>query len=62
MSLLLIKGTRESAGVNAVIVTLKVAVVLIFIFLGWQYINNDNYTHTFHQTKECLDNSVLAEL
>jgi APA family basic amino acid/polyamine antiporter len=44
MSLLLIKGTQESAFVNAIIVTLKVAVVLTFIFLGWRYINNDNYT------------------
>lgn len=43
MSLLLIKGTKESATVNAIIVTLKVAVVLIFIFLGWKYINNTNY-------------------
>ncbi len=43
MSLLLIKGTQESAFVNAIIVALKVAVVLIFIFLGWKYINNDNY-------------------
>ncbi|MGN6402485.1 MAG: amino acid permease [Flavisolibacter sp.] len=43
MSLLLIKGTSESAFVNAIIVALKVAVVLIFIFLGWKYINNDNY-------------------
>src|SRR6218665_4112408 len=44
MSLLLIKGTKESANVNAVIVMLKVTVVLVFIFLGWQYIKNDNYT------------------
>lgn len=44
MSLLLIKGTQESARVNAVIVALKVAVVLIFIFLGWKYINTANYT------------------
>jgi len=43
MSLLLIKGTKESAFFNGFIVTLKVAVVLIFIFLGWKYINNDNY-------------------
>jgi basic amino acid/polyamine antiporter, APA family len=43
MSLLLIKGTRESAFVNAIIVTLKVAVVLTFIFLGWKYINKANY-------------------
>ncbi len=44
MSLLLIKGTKESATVNAVIVGLKITVVLIFIILGWKYINNSNYT------------------
>ena len=43
MSLLLIKGTKESATVNAVIVALKVGVVLTFIILGWQYINTSNY-------------------
>ncbi len=43
MSMLLIKGTRESATVNAFIVALKVTVVLVFIFLGWHYINNDNF-------------------
>ncbi len=43
MSLLLIKGTKESATVNAIIVSLKITVVLIFIFLGWKYINNSNY-------------------
>ncbi|MCW3092765.1 MAG: amino acid/polyamine/organocation transporter, superfamily [Ferruginibacter sp.] len=44
MSSLLIKGTSESATVNAIIVALKVTVVLIFIFLGWKYINQANYT------------------
>src|SRR5215204_5668964 len=44
MSLLLMKGTRESAFVNGIIVALKVTVVIIFIVLGWHYINNDNYT------------------
>jgi basic amino acid/polyamine antiporter, APA family len=44
MSLLLIKGTKESAKVNAVIVGVKIVVVLIFIVLGWQYINTSNYT------------------
>jgi len=43
MSLLLIKGTSESAKVNAIIVIVKVAVVLIFIILGWKYINTANY-------------------
>ena len=44
MSMLLIKGTKESATVNAVIVALKITVVLVFIILGWKYINNTNYT------------------
>lgn len=43
MSLLLIKGTKESAFVNGLIVALKVAVVIIFIGLGWKYINTENY-------------------
>jgi APA family basic amino acid/polyamine antiporter len=44
MSSLLIKGTKESAVVNTVIVALKISVVLVFIFLGWKYISSDNYT------------------
>ena len=43
MSLLLIKGTKESAFVNGIIVAVKITVVIIFIVLGWKYINNDNY-------------------
>ena len=43
MSLLLMRGTQESSFVNGIIVALKVSVVLIFIFLGWGYINSANY-------------------
>lgn len=42
MSLLLVKGTKESAFVNNLIVVVKISVVLIFIVLGWQYIRNEN--------------------
>ncbi len=44
LSLLLIKGTQESAMFNAVIVFVKVAIVLIFIAVGWQFINPANHT------------------
>lgn len=44
ISILLIVGIQESARVNAFIVVLKVTVVLIFIALGWGYINADNLT------------------
>ncbi|MEN9300092.1 MAG: hypothetical protein RLZZ429_2405 [Bacteroidota bacterium] len=44
LTLLLIKGTQESAIVNAVIVFIKVAIVILFIVLGWQYIRPENHT------------------
>ncbi|MCC7460717.1 MAG: amino acid permease [Proteobacteria bacterium] len=43
LTLLLVRGTRESALVNAVIVILKVAIVLLFIFFGWSFINPENH-------------------
>ncbi|AEW86623.1 amino acid permease [Flavobacterium columnare] len=44
LSLLLIRGTKESANLNNFLVILKVAVVILFIILGWNYINPDNYS------------------
>lgn len=43
---LLIKGIRESAFVNTLMVIIKVSVVLIFIIVGFFYINPENY-HPF---------------
>ncbi len=43
LSLLLIRGTEGSAFLNNLLVVVKVAVVLIFISLGWSHINPDNY-------------------
>lgn len=44
LTLLLIKGTQESAIVNMIIVFIKVAIVILFIVLGWQYIRPENHT------------------
>jgi basic amino acid/polyamine antiporter, APA family len=44
LTLLLIKGTQESAFVNSIIVFVKVAIVLLFIALGWQFIKPENHT------------------
>lgn len=44
LSLLLIRGTKESALLNNVLVILKVTVVVIFIALGWGFINSANHT------------------
>src|SRR5207247_2629868 len=39
LTLLLIRGTKESALVNGLIVILKVSIVLLFIGVGWAFIN-----------------------
>lgn len=44
LSAVLIKGTQESATLNAIIVFIKVAIVLVFIAIGWQFINPANHT------------------
>jgi APA family basic amino acid/polyamine antiporter len=44
LSLLLMRGTRESSFINNILVVLKVGVVLLFIALGWQYVNPQNHT------------------
>jgi basic amino acid/polyamine antiporter, APA family len=44
LTLLLIRGTKESAFVNGLIVILKVTIVLLFIGLGWHFINPVNHT------------------
>ncbi len=44
LTLLLIKGTQESATFNSIIVFVKVGIVLLFIFIGWKFINPANHT------------------
>lgn len=44
LSLLLMRGTKESASLNNVLVIVKVAVVILFIALGWKFINPANHT------------------
>ncbi|HEU4470421.1 MAG TPA: amino acid permease [Flavisolibacter sp.] len=43
MTAVIIRGTKGSAIFNAIVVSLKVGVVLVFIALGWKYINPANY-------------------
>ncbi|MFA6455524.1 MAG: amino acid permease [Bacteroidota bacterium] len=44
ITMLLIRGTQESAFVNGIIVVIKVTIVLLFIGFGWAYINPMNQT------------------
>jgi len=43
LSLVLIRGTQGSSALNNILVILKVAVVIIFIVLGWSHIDPANY-------------------
>lgn len=62
LTLVLIRGIRESAAVNGVIVVVKVVIVLLFIALGWSFINPANhvpmippvseYTNSLGMTRE----------
>lgn len=44
LTILLIKGIRESSFVNGIIVITKVSIVILFIIIGWHYINPANHT------------------
>ncbi len=44
LSLLLIRGTQQSAFVNSIIVVTKVAIVLMVIVIGWGFMNPANHT------------------
>lgn len=44
MSLILMRGTAGSSFINGLIVFLKIAVILVFVILGWQFIQTENYT------------------
>lgn len=44
LTLLLIRGTKESAFINGLIVIVKMSIVLLVIGLGWGFINPANHT------------------
>jgi len=46
LSLLLAKGTKESSTMNNLLVLLKLSVIVLFIVLGWSFIQQENY-HPF---------------
>jgi APA family basic amino acid/polyamine antiporter len=43
VTLIIIRGTKGSALYTSIIVALKIGVVLVFIALGWNYIDSNNY-------------------
>ncbi len=60
LSLLLIKGTKESAFVNGLIVIAKVAIVVLIIVLGWGFINADNHANYIPPASTYTDHQGVA--
>jgi len=45
ISLLLMRGIQESARANSIIVVIKVAVIIIFIAIGWSFVDSSNHAN-----------------
>ncbi len=60
LSLLLIRGTKESAFVNGLIVITKVAVVILFICFGWSYMNPVNHTPYIPEATTYVDSQSVS--
>ncbi len=59
LSLLLIKGTQESAFVNGIIVITKVAIVIMIIILGWNFITPSNHVPYIPETSVYTDHQGI---
>ena len=60
LTLLLIRGTKESAVVNGIIVISKVAIVVLFIVLGWGYMKVSNHTPYIPPASTYVDEHGLS--
>lgn len=60
LSLLLIRGTKESAFVNGLIVITKVAIVVLIIVLGWGFINSANHTPYIPEPSTYIDSQKIS--
>ncbi len=60
ISLILIKGTQESAFINGIIVVIKVAIVILIIVLGWNFINPINHENYIPAATTFVDKQGLS--
>jgi APA family basic amino acid/polyamine antiporter len=61
LSLLLIKGTQESAMVNSIIVVTKVIIVIMIIVIGWQFINPTNHAQYIPESANYVDSHGISK-
>jgi APA family basic amino acid/polyamine antiporter len=60
LSLLLIRGMKESAFVNGLIVIAKVAIVILIIILGWSFIDPANHTPYIPDATTVVDSQRVS--
>ncbi len=60
LTMLLIRGTKESAFVNGIIVISKVAIVVMFIVLGWSYMNPANHAEYIPTATKYVDSQGVS--
>jgi APA family basic amino acid/polyamine antiporter len=60
LTLLLIRGMRESALVNTLIVIMKVTIVVFIIVLGWSFVRAENHVPYIPQQTEYVDSQGVA--
>jgi basic amino acid/polyamine antiporter, APA family len=60
LSLLLIRGTQESAVVNGIIVIAKVAIVILIIVIGWGFINPANHAEYIPKPSTYVDSQGIS--
>ncbi len=60
LSLLLIRGTQESAVVNSIIVIAKVAIVILIIVIGWGFINPVNHDPYIPAATQYVDQAGIS--
>ncbi|MFW0717155.1 amino acid permease [Pedobacter sp. N23S346] len=60
LSLLLIKGTSESAFVNGIIVITKVGIVILIIILGWSFIHESNHHPYIPEATTYVDHAGIS--
>jgi APA family basic amino acid/polyamine antiporter len=60
LTLLLIRGTKESAVVNGIIVIAKVSIVVLFIAIGWGFMNPANHVPYIPAPSTYVDHQGLS--
>jgi len=60
LSLLLIKGTQDSAFVNGLIVITKVSIVILIIVIGWGFMKPENHTPYIPAAQTYVDTQGIS--